>query len=51
MIEDQNKYLYVCQQCKSVVSVTTKYVMPNDIQCPCGLRMHSMSIKENKDDV
>lgn len=46
MSEGRQKYLYICQNCKSVVSVETKYSMPNDIQCPCGLRMVSMSSRK-----
>lgn len=47
MSEGKQKYVYVCQSCKTVVSVETKYSMPNDIQCPCGLRMSAMIINEN----
>ena len=46
MSEGKQKYLYICQNCKSIVTIETKYSMPNDIQCPCGLRMSSMVIKD-----
>ena len=50
MSDGRQKYLYVCQHCKTVVSIETKYSLPSDIQCPCGLRMNQMLNSLNKEN-